>query len=154
MTETRKCVSCELVAKRDMGNAPIWDSILRTPFWDVVHCNDTALLGWTVLVTHRHIGAIDELTQAEALELGTLLRKVSLALKKIVHCSKTYVIQMAEAEGHHHVHFHVIPRMANLSEEYRSVNIFKLLGVSEKERVSEESMNDFALQMRRFLESE
>ena len=49
MTEVKKCISCELVARRDKGNVLLWDSILRTPFWDVVHCKDTALLGWTVL---------------------------------------------------------------------------------------------------------
>ena len=112
------------------------------------------MLGWICIVTRRHIEAIDELTQIESLELGDLLRKVSIALKEIVKCSKTYVIQMAEAEGYNHVHFHVIPRMANLSEDYRSINIFKLCVVSERDRVSEELMNKFAIQMRRFLESE
>jgi len=151
-SENKKCMACELVVRREMGNAPLWDSILRTPFWDVVHCYDTALLGWIVVVARRHMEAVDELTQAEAVDVGMLLRKVSLGLKEVVHCTKTYVIQLAESEGYHHVHFHVIPRMANLPEDYRSVKIFKYLGVSEKERISEGRMNDFAIQLRRFLE--
>ena len=154
MTEIKKCSTCELLTRRDLGNAPLWDNIHRTQYWDVVHCNDTSLLGWIVVVARRHIAAIDELTSSEALELGALLRKISIALKEIIKCKKTYVMQFAEAEGHNHVHFHVVPRMANLSEDLRSVKIFKLLGVSEKDRVSEESMNEFAIQLRRILESE
>jgi diadenosine tetraphosphate (Ap4A) HIT family hydrolase len=154
MTEIKKCKACELVARRDKGMAPVWDCIFRAQFWDVVHCNETALLGWTVIVARRHMGSLDELTQAEAMELGILLRKVSMALKEIVQCAKTYVMQFAESEGFHHVHFHVVPRMADLPEDHRSVKIFKLLGVSEEERVSGESLNEFSLKLRRFLESE
>ena len=29
------CETCELIAIRDAGKAPLWDSILRTPYWDV-----------------------------------------------------------------------------------------------------------------------
>lgn len=134
-----------------MGIAPVWDSILRTQSWDVIHCDDTALLGWIVVVARRHIEAIDELNQAEALELGDLLRRVSTALKEVANCTKTCVMQFAESEGYKHVHFHVVARMANLPEEHQSVRIFKLHGVSEKERVSEEKMNDFSVQLRRFL---
>jgi diadenosine tetraphosphate (Ap4A) HIT family hydrolase len=63
-------------------------------------------------------------------------------------------MQFAEAEGHNHVHFHVVPRMADQPEEFRSIKIFKLLGVSEKDRVSEDRMNEFAIQFRRILETE
>jgi diadenosine tetraphosphate (Ap4A) HIT family hydrolase len=152
MKETRECKTCGLLARRDRGEAPLWDSIHRAPFWDVVHCNETSLLGWTVVVARRHVGSIAELTREEALELGVLLRSVSVALREITHCEKTYVLQFAEGEGHHHVHFHVIPRMPDLPEEFRSVRIFKHLGVPEAQRVSEDSMNDFARKIRRRLE--
>ena len=153
MGQIKKCKACELVARRDMGIAPVWDSILRTQFWDVVHCDDTALLGWIVVVARRHMEAIDELTQAEALELGLLLRKVSIALKQITNCTKTYVMQFAESEGYEHVHFHVVARMPDLPEEHQSVRIFKLHGVSEEERLSEERMNGFSVLLRQFLDS-
>jgi hypothetical protein len=58
--------------------------------------------------------------------------------------NKTYVVQFAEAEGHHHVHFHVIPRMVDQPEGSRGAKIFNYLGVSEQERVSEDVMNDIA----------
>lgn len=145
------CQTCELVARRDAGIAPLWDSIHRTQYWDVVHSYNTALPGWLVLVARRHIEAIDELTDEEAAELGVLLRRVSLALKEITGCLKTYVIQFAEAAEHPHVHFHIIPRMADQPEDRRSTKIFGYLGVPEEERVSEVTMDIIAVKVREIL---
>src|SRR5689334_5879048 len=121
------CLTCDLLRQRDDGQAPLWNNIHRTPYWDVVHAYNTSLPGWLVLIVRRHIAAIDELTEAEALELGKLIRRVSLALKEEVGCSKTYVAQFAEASGHGHVHFHIIPRMPDQPEEIKGPNIFKRL---------------------------
>ncbi len=107
------CKTCELVARRDTGAALLWDCIHRTRFWDVAHSYNTALPGWLVLVLRRHIEAVDELTEDEAAELGALLHSVSLALKEITGCLKTYIIQFAEMTEHPHIHFYVIPRMAD-----------------------------------------
>ena len=145
------CKTCELIARRDAGITPLWDCIHRTQFWDVVHSYNTALPGWLVLVARRHIEAIDELTDEEAVELGILLRRVSLALKEVTGCLKTYVIQIAEAAEHPHVHFHIIPRMANQPEDRRSTKIFGYLGVPEEERVSEETMNEIATKVQEIL---
>jgi len=145
------CKTCKLTAKRDAGIAPLWDCIHRTQFWDVVHSYNTALPGWLVLVVRRHIEAVDELTDDEAVELGVLIRRVSLALKDVTGCQKTYVIQFAEAEGHPHVHFHIVPRMENQPENRRSTKIFGYLGVSEKEQISEERMNEIAVAVQRIL---
>ena len=145
------CKTCELIARRDAGSAPPWDCILRTQYWDVVHSYNTALPGWLVLVARRHITAIDELTEEEAVELGMLLRRVSRALKEITGCLKTYVIQFAEMAEHPHVHFHVVPRMADQPENRRGTAIFGYLGVAEGERVSEERMNEIAVSVRKIL---
>ena len=145
------CKSCELVARRDAGTAPLWDSIYRTEYWDVAHCYGTALPGWLVLVVHRHIAAIDELNEAEASELGQLLRRTSAALKEITGCIKTYVLQFAEHPEHPHVHFHVIPRMADLPENRRSTQIFGYFGVPKEEQVSEAAMNAIAIKVREVL---
>src|SRR5688572_7534615 len=105
------CHTCELTKQRDSGDAPLWDNIYRTQYWDVVHCNRTSLLGWLILVARRHIAAVDELSEEEAVELGKLIRQVSTILKQLTGCVKTYVVQFAEAPGHQHVHFHIMPRM-------------------------------------------
>ena len=145
------CHICELIARRDSGEAPLWDAILRTNNFDVVHSYNTALPGWLVLVVRRHIATITEMTEVEATEMGTLIRNVSLALQKVTGCAKTYVVQFAEMAEHSHVHFHIIPRMADLPEKYKGTGIFDFVGVSPKERISEELMNDIALRVRKDL---
>lgn len=144
-------MTCELVGRRDAGDAPLWDSILRTPYWDVAHAYNTALPGWLVLVARRHVASVDALTDEEAQALGVLLRRVSLALKATTGCVKTYVVQFAEAADHPHVHFHVIPRMADQPDEVRGPRIFALLGVAEAERVGDDAMNALAVRIRRQL---
>lgn len=151
-THMDSCKTCDLIAVRDAGAAPPWDTIYRTPSWDVVHSYNTALPGWLVLVERRHSEAVDELTDDEAAELGLLIKRVSAALRQATGCVKTYVIQFAEAEGHRHVHFHVVPRMADQPEDRQGTKIFGYLGVPEEERVSEARMNDIAAQVRHYLQ--
>jgi diadenosine tetraphosphate (Ap4A) HIT family hydrolase len=148
------CSTCELIARRDAGTAPDWDRIQRTQYWDVAHCYETSIPGWLVLVARRHIQSLDELTKAEAVEMGLLLRNISSALKSATGCLKTYVLQFAESPQHPHVHFHIIPRMPDLPVKQRSVRIFACLGVAEEERVSQAEMNALALQLREKLLAE
>lgn len=145
------CHSCERIAHRDAGDAEFWDNIYRSQYWDVVHSYNTSLPGWLVLIARRHIEAIDELTEEEAIDLGLLMRNLSIALKSVTNCAKTYVIQFAEAADHPHVHFHIVPRMADQPANRRGRKIFRSLGVSEEEQVSEESMNRLAEQIRPYL---
>ena len=146
------CHTCTLTARRDAGAAPLWDNIYRTAHWDVVHSFNTSLPGWLVLVARRHMAAVAELTAAEAAELGDLQRRVSRALHEVTGCAKTYIIQFAEHPDHPHVHFHIVPRMANQPAERRSVNIFSCLGVAETERLGEDEMNSVGAQIRQFLQ--
>ncbi len=140
----KACKTCELIANRNAGTAPLWDCIYRTSLWDVAHSYNTSLPGWLVLVARRHIESLDELTDPEAVELGRLIRKASFALKEVTSCIKTYVIQFAENAEHRHVHFHIIPRMADQPDNRYGPHIFGYLGVSEEERVSQEVMNAIA----------
>ncbi|MCY3801160.1 MAG: HIT family protein [Chloroflexi bacterium] len=142
------CKTCELAARRRLGNAPLWDCIYQTELWDLAHAFDTALPGWLVLVPRRHIESLDELTEREAAELGPLIRRVSLALKNVTGCSKTYAIQFAEHEDHPHVHFHIVPRMANQPADRRGPQVFAYLGVSQEESVSEDEMNEIGAKIR------
>ncbi len=148
MTGPLPCLTCELVRRRDRGEAPLWDDIYRTAHWDLVHSYNTALPGWLVLVARRHIEAIDKLTDEEAAELGVLLQRVSATLRQVTGCTKTYVVQFAEAAEHPHVHFHVIPRMADQPDARRGPGIFGYLGVPDVERVSEKQMNSLAAHVR------
>ena len=142
------CKTCELLERRDRGDAPDWDAIIRTDAWDVVHCDASSLRGWVVLVVRRHVAAVADLTEAEAAALGPLLRDVSRSLHDLCGCEKTYVVQFAESRDHRHVHVHVIPRPPDLADERRGPGIFAFLGVPESERVSEDDMNVFAVSLR------
>lgn len=143
------CATCARVVSRDAGDAPDWDAIVRTPRWDLVHCYDTSLLGWLVLVPRRHLTSVAGLDAGEGRELGDLLRFASGALAAEVGCVKTYVMQFAEHPDHPHVHFHVVPRAADLPETHRGANIFRYLGVDDAARTTEHDMNDLALRLRR-----
>lgn len=148
-----QCYTCEMAARRHAGQAPKWDNIYHTRFWDVAHAYNTALPGWLVLIARRHIEALDELTDDEAVELGLLIRRVSTALRTVTGCKKTYVIQFAEAAEHPHVHLHIVPRMADLPKDRRGPKIFAYLGVPEEERVDENRMNEIAAKVRHFLQT-
>jgi diadenosine tetraphosphate (Ap4A) HIT family hydrolase len=121
---------------------------VRTDTWDVVHCDSTSLLGWTVLVVRRHVAALADLTDDEAAALGPLVRDVSRALHDLVHCDKTYAIQFAEHPQHRHVHVHVVPRPAGLKDDQLGPGILQFLGVDDDDRVSEAEMNRFAQRLR------
>ncbi|HFQ94059.1 MAG TPA: HIT family protein [Anaerolineae bacterium] len=146
-----KCYTCELILQRDKGAAPLWDNIYRTQYWDVVHSYNTGLPGWLVLVSRRHIEAIDEMSDDEVSELGILIREVSIILKQITDCLKTYVLQFAEHPKHPHVHFHIVPRMKDQPEERRGAGVMGYLGVPESERVDENVMNEMGEQIRQML---
>lgn len=138
------CHTCELVARRDTGSAPLWDHILRTSGWDLVHCYGTSLEGWLVLALRRHASCLAELTEAEAQELGPLIRSVSRALSEVVACTKTYAVQFAESPEHQHVHVHLIPRAAELPPELKGPGIFALLGLPPEQCVTDARMDAIA----------
>ena len=128
----------------DVGGAPAWDMILRTTGWDVVHAYGTALEGWLVLATRRHITAVADMDDTEVGELGPLLQRVSRALQEALGCTKTYVAQFAEDPRHPHVHFHVIPRQADQPAEWKGPRIFSQLGVAEELCIPEPRMDEIA----------
>jgi diadenosine tetraphosphate (Ap4A) HIT family hydrolase len=119
------CYTCRQEAAGEA--APRRERIFASDYWRLVHSFNSALEGWLVLVPRRHVTAIAELTEGEAAELGPLLRKVSKALRDELGCSKTYVIQFAEAEGFEHVHFHVVARPPDLPHEMQGPRVFHFL---------------------------
>ena len=141
------CVTCELIGRRDSGDAPLWDSIRRTAAWDLVHAFGTSVEGWLVLVARRHITCVAEMSDEEAATLGPLIREVSRALHVVLDCEKTYVVQFAEHPDHPHVHVHVIPRARDLPTERRGPGIFTRMGSNAEESVSADRMDDTAARL-------
>jgi diadenosine tetraphosphate (Ap4A) HIT family hydrolase len=139
------CYSCAREA--EFGQLPARELIAADRLWRLAHAFDVAVLGWLVLVPRRHVTAIGELTDAEASSLGSWLVRTSRSLQAVVGCEKTYVSQFAEGEGFAHVHFHVIPRPADLPSDLRGPRIFYALAAGPGERVSVEEMDEVAAQL-------
>ncbi|MEV4757903.1 HIT family protein [Micromonospora sp. NPDC049559] len=129
VTSSIGCYSCTQNERFD--TLPVRERVGADEHWRVAHAFDTALPGWLVLVPRRHVTAVADLTDAEAATLGPWQVRLSRALREVTGCVKTYVAQFAEAEGFAHVHFHVIPRMADLPAGRRGPRIFDLLGSGE-----------------------
>jgi diadenosine tetraphosphate (Ap4A) HIT family hydrolase len=132
------CLPCRNTATPDL---PVRERIVQTEHWRVAHAFNTGLPGWLVLVPTVHITALTELSDAAAAELGPMLQRLSQALQSVVGCVKTYVILLAEAEGFSHVHFHVVPRMADQPDELRGPRIFQMLGLPPDQCVSAAEMD-------------
>ncbi|WP_103564775.1 HIT family protein [Actinomadura rubteroloni] len=129
------CVTC--AGERGVAELPLRERIAVDEHWRVAHAFGTALPGWLVLLPRRHVTAIADLTDAEAVGLGVWQVRLSRALHRVTGCAKTYVAQFAEAPGFGHVHFHVIPRAVDLAAESRGPSIFGLLDAAHEVPVAE-----------------
>jgi diadenosine tetraphosphate (Ap4A) HIT family hydrolase len=79
--------------------------------------------------------------------LGPLLRSLTAALRTVTGCDKTYVALFAEAEGYAHVHFHVVPRMSNFTDDQRGpASLHAFLGATD-DAVPDEEMDRIAIQI-------
>jgi len=89
---------------------PQRERVVLTEHWHAAHAFNSTLPGWLVLLPNRHVGAFTDLTEAEAAEMGPLVRRLSAALSEVTGCVKTYLMQFSEAEGFSHLHLHLVPR--------------------------------------------
>lgn len=123
MAVTDECDTCA----RGARSGDVRESIWRSGGWRVAHSFNSSLPGWLVVIPTRHVEALDELSGDELLALGPLLGHLTGALRDVTGCVKTYVMLLAEAEGFAHVHFHVVPRGADLPRERRGTSVFAYL---------------------------
>lgn len=120
------CQSCRAIrGEISLTNAP---RILETPYWIVEHGHPTEILGWLVVVLNRHCPALHDLTAEEWLALSEVLGRVTRALHAVLDTEKEYVVQFAEAEGHAHVHFHVIARLPDWPDTRKGIRVFSANG--------------------------
>jgi diadenosine tetraphosphate (Ap4A) HIT family hydrolase len=139
------CYSCN--GNADIDQLPLRERIAVDEFWRVAHAFDSTLPGWLVLLPRRHVTEIAGLSDAEAASLGTWQVHLSQALQAVTGCAKTYVAQFAEAEGFAHVHFHIVPRPADLAHDQRGPRVFGLLGSKDRPRVSVATMDGLATEL-------
>lgn len=153
MTGYADCYSCaretDLIVHADL---PPREVVAYDDHWRLAHAFGAALPGWLVLIPRRHVTAVSELDDAEAASLGLWQVRVSRALHTVTGCAKTYVAQFAEAEGFSHVHFHLVPRQADLPSELRGPRVFGLLGRDEADAVKPAAMDEISLALRDLLQ--
>jgi diadenosine tetraphosphate (Ap4A) HIT family hydrolase len=126
-------------------------TIYEGRFWLVEHAYPTALKGWLVIVLKRHAEALHELTADEFAELGELQGWLAKLLRAEIGCQKEYSVCFAEMAGFYHIHFHIIPRAADLSDELKGGKIFAMLKVNEAEAVPPEEIRQFCEHLRALL---
>jgi diadenosine tetraphosphate (Ap4A) HIT family hydrolase len=146
-----QCRSCQaLQGIISLTNAP---RILETPYWVIEHAHPTSIKGWLVLVLNRHCKALHDLTSEEFAAVGRLLPLACQALHETLHTEKEYVLQLAEGQGFHHVHFHIIARLPEWPETLRGPRVFAGLGEQVVNPLSSEELTALALQIRDYLMS-
>jgi diadenosine tetraphosphate (Ap4A) HIT family hydrolase len=133
---------------------PTRERIAADPHWRVAHAFNTSLPGWLILVPRRHVTTIADLTDDEAAVLGTWQVRLSRALREVTGCVKTYVMQFAEQEGFGHVHFHVVPRMADIPEDHRGPAVFGYLIRPPGQGIDERHRDDLATALHARLDPE
>ena len=138
------CYSCQHSAAADL---PPREEVVRTDHWRVVHSFNSALPGWLVLVPLRHVHAFDELAGTAMLDMGALVGDLSRALREVLGCEKTYVMQFSEAPGFSHLHVHLVPRMPDQPDDRRGPAVFGYLGEDESAWLPTEEMDRIALEI-------
>jgi diadenosine tetraphosphate (Ap4A) HIT family hydrolase len=143
------CFPCRMTAT--LADQPPRERILVQGGWRVAHAFGSSLPGWLVALPLRHVTRMTELSPDEALALGPLLTAASAALETVTGCVKTYVVLFAEEIQH--VHFHVVPRMADFDADVVGPGVFGLLGRQASEQVPPEEADRLAEAVRIELEA-
>jgi diadenosine tetraphosphate (Ap4A) HIT family hydrolase len=109
------CLACDLAAGRvDLPGG----EILVTDHWIVEHCVGPLGVGTLIVKPKRHVVHVWQLDEAEAAELGPLLRRVAATLAELIGPDQVYVGLWSHHGGKPvHVHWVVQPVTRELMDE-------------------------------------
>jgi diadenosine tetraphosphate (Ap4A) HIT family hydrolase len=108
MTDS-ECVACAVNSGRlQPPGGPIYVDEL----WQADHEFTPLLRGYVILKPRRHVHELADLTDPEAATLGPLLRRLLRAMRSALAPERIYVASFAETV--HHLHFHLVPRYAEM----------------------------------------
>jgi diadenosine tetraphosphate (Ap4A) HIT family hydrolase len=103
------CLACNVNAGRIASpGGPVYDDGV----WRVDHEITPLVRGYLVMKPLRHVHEAADLTDEEAESLGTVMRTVLAAARAALRPERIYICSFAETE--HHLHFHLIPRYADM----------------------------------------
>jgi len=128
----------------DAAQLPPREAVYDDGLWRVAHAFTSALPGWMVVVSQRHLTSASQLTPEEAAALGPLLSLLSTAIEAETGASKCYVIFLAEAPGFEHLHIHVIPRRSDMPADRIGIEAMKYLARPEGEWVPVDGMDQIS----------
>lgn len=119
-----ECLACLVNSgKQSPPGGVIWNDGL----WQVDHrVHPCPTLGWIIVKPMRHVEFFDDLTTEEADAFGSLLKRVTSALRTCLPESpvKVYTVLLAESADCPHIHFHVVPRLEDDPVEFRGPRVF------------------------------
>lgn len=116
-------------------------------FWIVEHAFPCSRLGWTILRLRRHCEALNQLSQAEFMELGNLQYEIVQSLHSLLDTEKEYISCFSEAERFKHIHFHVAPKMQHSKEDEVGIQSFRHLKPIPEAQLSSEEIGEFGRKM-------
>jgi|WetSurMetagenome_2_1015567.scaffolds.fasta_scaffold82571_2 diadenosine tetraphosphate (Ap4A) HIT family hydrolase len=135
------CYTCSsLSGERRISPGP---TIYEGRYWLIEHAYPTRLKGWLVIVLKRHAEALHEMTREEFAELGELQALAVKLLHDSLDSAKEYAVCFAEKEGFQHIHFHIVARSRDLSDELKGTKIFAMINVTEAEALPREEIKTF-----------
>jgi diadenosine tetraphosphate (Ap4A) HIT family hydrolase len=110
------CLACDLAE----GRLPLPGGVMyETADWFVEHTVGPLALGTLILKPKRHVTRVSQLTEAEAAELGPLLRRAAAVVDELVEPEQVYTCLWSHAGGTPvHIHYVVQPATRELMERY------------------------------------
>lgn len=146
-----ECLSCKSISgERRISPGP---TIHDGRFWLVEHAYPCALKGWLVLVLKRHAEALHEVSMEEFVELGQLQERFAKLLRQELGNEKEYSACFAEAEGFHHIHFHLVAKPYNLSNDLVGTRIFSMLKPSDGKLVPRDEIEKLCYSLKAEVEA-
>ena len=120
MVSQAECIGCQVA---NGVITPVGGLVYEDELWVVNHLMTASpILGWLILQPKRHIEGLHEMTFDEQQRMAQLLTQVDSVVRAILAPSKIYVCLFAESAQCPHIHFHIIPRSAQM--EVRGPEIF------------------------------
>jgi diadenosine tetraphosphate (Ap4A) HIT family hydrolase len=101
------CPICHSILAGEAGRDPV-DFRRTAGFRLRRHAAPSPIAGWTIIDLLRHAATLDELSEAEAAELGRLVAHTTAAIRAATGCERVYLLSFAEAARL--VHVHLVPR--------------------------------------------
>lgn len=101
--------SCEICERESADEEPPGGWVLRTDLWSVCVAPGFEAPGWLFVELRRHAEGPMGMDDAEAAELGGLIRDLSVAIQATTEAERVYVLAFGELYPHFHVT--LVPRM-------------------------------------------